>query len=211
MTELPPDDPAPPAEEPPREHRHPHEESSALPAWVPAAIGVVLVAIASLAVYTGIRYRSGSLASTGLIRPRRAPKPMNGNGPPGEPEPGASLIFPGESGDNTPTASAPVTGHARAEISGGGTAGVTATVRLWARRGMMTHVDPPDAVVYVNNIAIGQANQLNSANEIYDFPAAGSYTVRLSAPGYRDEQFIITAADSAADEIAKIDVKLKKE
>ena len=203
MTELPPD------AEPPREQRHAHEESSSLPAWVPAAIGVVLVAIAALAIYTGLRYRSGTVTST-VVRPRHPPR-QSGNGPPGEPEPGASLIFPGDAGDNAPTASAPVTGRARAEISGGGTAGVTATLRLWARRGMMTNVDPPDAMVYVNNLAIGQANQFNSENEIYDFPAPGSYTIRISAPGYRDQQFVITAAENATEEIAKLNVKLLKQ
>ena len=203
MTDLPPD------AEPPREHRHAHEESSALPAWVPAAIGVVLVAIAALAIYTGLRYRNGSINAT-LARPRHAPR-QTGNGPPGEPEPGASLIFPGDGGDNAPTASAPVTGRARAEISGGGAAGVTATVRLWARRGMLTNVSPPDAMVYVNNLPIGQASQFNTENEIYDFPAPGSYTIRFSAPGYRDQQFIVTAADNAADEIARLNVKLEKQ
>jgi len=187
----------------------PDRESPALPAWVPAAIGVVLVALAGLAVYTGIRYRNGTMTST-VVRPRHAPR-QTGNGPPGEPEPGASLIFPGDSGDNAPTASAPVTGRARAEISGGGAAGVTATLRLWARRGMMTNADPPDAMVYVNNLAIGQANQFNSENEIYDFPAPGSYTVRFSAPGYRDQQFVVTAAENAKDEIAKLNVKLVKQ
>ena len=202
MTDLPPEG------EPPREHRHAHEESSALPAWVPAAIGVVLVAIAALAIYTGLRYRNGTISATAM-RPRHAPR-QSGNGPPGEPEPGASLIFPGDSGDNAPTASAPVAGRARVEISGGGAGGVTSTLRLWARRGMKTNVDPPDAVVYVNNLAIGQANQFNSENEIYDFPAPGSYTIRFSAPGYRDQQFVVTAADNAADEIAKLNVKLVK-
>jgi hypothetical protein len=206
MTDLPPV--PPPADEPPREHTHPHEESSALPAWVPAAIGIVLVTLAGLAVYTGLRYRNSTLTTT-VVRPRRPSRQMTGNGPPGEPEPGASLVFPGESADNAPTASAPVTGRARAEISGGA-AGVTTTVRLWARRGMMTNVVPPDAMVYVNNLPIGQANQFNSENEIYDFPAPGSYTVRFSAPGYRDQQFIITAAENAKDEIARIDVKLVK-
>jgi hypothetical protein len=47
-------------------------------------------------------------------------------------------------------------------------------------------------------------------NEVYDFPAPGSYTIHLSAPGYKDQQFVITVADDAKLEIARLDVKLEK-
>ena len=82
---------------------------------------------------------------------------------------------------------------------------------MTARRGMMTHVVPGDALVYVNEVAVGQADQFNTENEIYDFPAAGSYTVRIVAPGYRERQFVITVAEDSKQEIARLDVKLEKE
>jgi hypothetical protein len=193
--------------EPTRERHEPDEPR--LPSWVPTLIGVVLVALAALAVYTGVRYRNPALAD-GIIRGRPAPNASQGGGPPGEPGPGASLVFPGDSGDNAPTASDAVSGRARATISGGGAAGVSSAVRLWARRGMTTNVVPDDAMIYVNDLAIGEAKQFNTADEVYDFPAPGSYTVRIIAPGYKERQFVVTAAENAQEEIARIDVKLAR-
>ena len=196
----------PPADAP--RERHAPEEPH-LPRWVPALIGAVLVIIAGLAVYTGLRYRNPTLRDV-IIRPKRPGTPTTGGGPPGEPGPGASLVFPGESGDNAPTASDAVTGRARATISGGGTGGVTAAVRLWARRGMLTSVVPDDAMIYINDLPIGEAKQFNTPDEVYDFPAPGSYTVRVVAPGYKERVFVVTAAENAPDEVARIDVKLAR-
>ena len=193
--------------ESPRERHAPEEPH--LPRWVPALIGVVLVILAALAVYTGLRYRNPTLAD-GIIRPKRPNTAATGEGPPGEPGPGASLVFPGESGDNAPTASNAVTGRARATISGGGTGGVSTAVRLWARRGMLANVVPDDAMIYINDLPIGEAKQFNTPDEVYDFPAPGSYTVRIVAPGYKDRVFVVTAADNAQDEVARIDVKLTR-
>jgi hypothetical protein len=182
-------------------------EPPVMPHWVPTVIGVVLVVMAALAVYTGIRYRTPTLAN-GVIKARHPTKTMTGGaGPPGEPEPGASLLFPGDAADNTPAAREPVTGQARAEITGTGH-GITSTTRLWARRGMITNVVPEEAMVTVNDLVIGQAKQFNTMDEVYDFPAAGSYTIHLSAPGYKDQQFIVTVAENAKQEIARLDVKL---
>jgi hypothetical protein len=188
----------------------PPDETPLMPKWVPAVIGVVLVALAALAVYTGLRYREPTLAN-GVVKSRRPARPMTGGaGPPGEPEPGSSLVFPGDGADNTPAAREAVTGHARAEITGTGH-GVTSTMRIWARRGMMTNVVPDEAMVSVNDLVIGQAKQFNEPDEIYDFPAPGSYTIHISAPGYKDQQFIVTVAEDAKQEIAKLDVKLAKQ
>jgi hypothetical protein len=187
----------------------PHRPDEPLmPRWVPGAIGVVLVAMAALAVYTGLRYRTPTLSS-GAEKPRRPTRTTTGGaGAPGEPEPGASLMFPGDA-DNAPTAHDAVTGHARAEITGTGH-GISSTIRIWARRGMMTNVVPDDAMVSVNDLVIGQAKQFDKPDEIYDFAAPGSYTIRISAPGYKDQQFIVTVADDAKQEIARLDVKLAK-
>ena len=173
-----------------------------MPRWVPIVIGVVLVAIGALAVWTGIRYRHPTLAND-IVKSRRPARPITGAGPPGEPEPGGSLIFPGES----PTANAPVAGRSRVEVTGGGAQGITAVVRMWARRGMTFNVTPDDAIVYVNDTPIGQASQWTG---VYEFAQTGSYTVRIDAPGYKEKMFVVTAAENARDEVAPIVAKLEK-
>src|SRR5437870_1712392 len=170
--------------EPPRER---HVSEPGLPRWVPAIIGIVLVVMAGLAVYTGLRFRNPTLAN-GIIKNRRPPR-MTGGGPPGEPEPGASLVFP----ENSPTAGGPT---------------VAGAAQMSARRGMITNVLPDDAMVYVNGLAIGEARQFNNLDKVYDFPAEGNYTVRIVAPGYQDAQFSITANENATLVIARIDVRL---
>lgn len=192
-----------PAEHP--RERHPHDEPG-LPRWIPAVIGSVLVLIAALAVYTGIRYRSPSLAE-GIIRSRKPPRAMTNGGPPGEPGPGASLVFPGDSGDNAPVAQAATGGRARAQISGDAS-GISTTIRLLARRGMVTSVTPSDAMIFVNDLAIGEARQFSTPDEVYDFPAPGAYNVRIVAPGYREQHFVVTASETAQQEIVRLDVKL---
>jgi hypothetical protein len=173
-----------------------------MPRWVPLLIGVLLVLIAALAVWTGIRYRHPTLAN-GIVKSRRPPRPMTGAGPPGEPEPGSSLILPGDA----PTASAPVAGRTRVEITGGGAQGVNAVMRLWARRGMSVNATPDDAMVYVNDTPIGSASQWTG---VYEFAQPGSYTVRIVAPGYREQMFVVTAAENAQQEVAAINAKLER-
>src|SRR5438876_9459531 len=158
-------------EQPQPEHDR-SDEPAPMPAWVPIAIGIVLVTLAALAVITGMRYRDQTLVR--IVQPRRPPLRATAPAPPGEPEPGASLIFP--------TTNVPAS---HADISG-----ASGMPRFVARRGLRTNVIPTDAVVYVNDVAIGQANQFDSADEEYDFAAPGNYTVRFVAPGYKEKQFI---------------------
>ena len=191
-------------EEPPRE-RHTAPDAPQLPPWVPTLIGAVLVAMAALAVYTGLRYRNPTLAN-GIIRRRNPPRAMSNDGAPGEPEPGGSLVFPGAA----PDANEPVPSRNRVVIAGG-REGVNATVRMNARRGLLTNVTPDDAMIYVNGLAIGQAKQFNTMDEVYDFPAPGSYTIRVVAPGYKEREFVVVAEDSAKAEIARIDAKLEQQ
>lgn len=191
------------------ESPEPEPESEPLPRWIPVLIGVVLVAMAALAVYTGMRYRESGSTFTSIVKPRRVTGPAPASAPPGEPQPGSSLAFPGDDAANTPNANAPVTGRARAEITGGGTNGVQSTLRMSARRGMMLVVVPNDAMVYVNDLLIGQASQFDKPDEIYDFPAPGSYTIRINAPGYRERQYLVNVAENASAEVAKISVKLE--
>jgi hypothetical protein len=183
------------------------DDGPIMPKWVPTLIGIVLVTMAGLAVYTGLRYRDPTLAN-GIIPLRRPARVASGNGAPGEPGAGASLIFPGDA--DTPTPNAPSNSKARVAITGTGGA-IDSTPHLSARRGMMARIVPNDAMIYVNETPIGPASQLDSPDEVYDFPAAGSYTVRISAPGYRDQQFIVVASESATAEVVTLDVKMVKE
>jgi hypothetical protein len=199
-------EPLPPSGEPPHE-RHPAGDAEALmPAWVPTAIGAVLVAMAALAVYTGLRYRNPPTGAP-IVRTRRTAPSTASGGAPGEPEPGSSLVFPGDAADNTPAARQAYGGHSRAEITGTGTT-INSLVRTSARRGMITNITPPDAFISVNDVMIGQASQFSGLDEVYDFPAPGSYAVHITAPGYVEQQIIVNVAENANQEIAHINVKL---
>lgn len=173
-----------------------------MPKWVPMLIGVVLVAIAGLAVYTGLRYReSGTLA--GHIGGTKPEPRRSSAAPPGEPGAGASLVLPG----NTPAANAPAPGSARAVISGGAE-GVQSSVRIWARRGMVLNVLPDVAEVYVNETPIGDVRQFNSMDEAFEFAEPGSYNIRIAADGYRERHFTVTVAENAPNDVARISAKL---
>jgi hypothetical protein len=175
-----------------------------MPRWVPVLIGVILVAIAGFAVYTGLRYRdAGTL--TGHIGGDR-PARRNAAAPPGEPGAGASLVLP----ENTPAANAPVSGQSRAVITGGAT-GVQSSVRIWARRGMVLNVLPEEADVFVNDLPIGTVRQFNSVDEAFEFAAPGSYDVRIAADGYRERHFTVTAAENAPNDLARISAQLDKQ
>lgn len=176
-----------------------------MPRWVPVLIGVLLVTLAGLAVYTGLRFRD-----TRTITDHVAPQRERGSvdAPPGEPGAGESLVVHGDDRETTPAAGEPVEGSSRAVITGG-RAGVTSTVRMWARRGMILGVEPPDSMVYVNDVLIGQARQFDTVDEIYDFAQPGSYKVTIVAPAGATKTFVVTAADEAKDDIATIAVKLQ--
>ncbi len=178
-----------------------------MPRWVPVLIGVVLVTIAGFAIYTGLRSRDeGTLLEH--VRPRR-PQQANTPAPPGEPGAGASLVLHGASGENTPAANEPVQGQARAVVAGG-PGGVTSTVRVWARRGMVLNVLPDDAEVYVNEMPIGNVRQFNSMDEAFEFAAPGSYDIRIAADGHAERHFTVTVAENAPNDVARISAKLDK-
>lgn len=179
-----------------------------MPRWVPIVIGAVLVLMAGLAIYTGLRYRDdGTL--TDHIRPRAEQHQRDmTTAPPGEPGPGESLVMHGNNGDSTPAANEPVEGSARAVISGG-PGGIEATVRIWARRGMLLQITPAESMVYVNDVPIGQARQFDTPDEVYDFPAAGSYTVKIVGPTNQQKTYIVTAADDAKQDVVTLAAKLR--
>jgi hypothetical protein len=168
-----------------------------MPRWIPILIGIVLVTLAALAVYTGLRYRDDD---TILAHVPARKAPSTAPAPGGEPGAGASLVLP----ENTPLANEPVTGTARVAISGG-PGGVQTATRYWARRGVVFNVLPDDTLVYVNDLPIGQVRQFNSMDEVYDFAEPGSYNVKLVAPnGTAEKMFVVTAADDAKQDIARI-------
>ncbi|HEX8251723.1 MAG TPA: hypothetical protein VF846_01145 [Thermoanaerobaculia bacterium] len=178
--------------------------SPGMPRWVPILIGGLLVALASLAVFTGLRYREAAAVAE---RDRKDVVQLEPLAPPGEPGAGASRVMHGNDGAATPVANAPVSGDARAVISGG-PGGVQSTVRIWARRGMILQIKPADAMVYVNGMLIGEANQFDTTDEIYDFAEAGSYTVRIVTPAGAEKTYIVTAADDAKQDVATIAAEL---
>lgn len=176
-----------------------------MPRWVPVLIGTILVVMAGLAVYTGLRSRDdGTLLAH--VRPRHQPQ-ANSPAPPGEPGAGASLVLHGNEGETTPAANEPVRGQSRAVVSGG-PGGVSAVVRIWARRGMVLNVLPDDTMVYVNDLPIGQARQFNTMDEAYEFAAAGSYNVKLVAPNGVEKTYVVTASDDAQQDIARISAQM---
>ena len=174
----------------------PDEQPAPMPRWIPVLIGVVLVTLAALAVYTGLRFRTDDTILAHV--PARKSRPT-APAPGGEPGAGASLVLP----ENTPVANEPVTGTSERIITGD-KSGIQTTSRYWARRGVVFDVLPEDALVYVNDLPIGQVQQFNSMDEVYDFAEPGSYNVKLVAPNGAEKMFIVTAADDAQQEIARI-------
>src|SRR5688500_20410835 len=76
------------------------EEGTKLPRWVPLTIGVLLIAIASAAVYTGVTYRRQGLGRA--FRRLAMVGRIDRGGAPGEPEAGASRIMHGDAGAAVP-------------------------------------------------------------------------------------------------------------
>jgi hypothetical protein len=173
-------------------------QPAVMPKWVPVLIGALLVGMAALAVYTGIRNRDNDTL-LGHVKPKSSGPRTNAPAPGGEPVAGGSLVLQ----ENVPEANAAVQGQSRAVISGG-PGGVSSVVRIWARRGMILEVQPANTMVYVNDIPIGEASQFNTMDEAYEFAAAGSYNVKLVGPNGAEKAYIVTASDDAPNDVARI-------
>lgn len=186
------------------EHSHAPHEPAGMPRWVPVLIGLILVAMAAFAVWTGLRTGNENTILA-HVRPQRQQQ-ANTPAPPGEPGAGASLVLHGD-GENTPAANEPVRGQSRAVVTGG-PGGVTSVVRIWARRAMVLDVLPEDTMVYVNDLPIGQAKQFNTNDEAYEFAAAGSYNVKLVAPSGAEKTYVVTASDDAQQDVARINAQM---
>lgn len=179
-----------------------------MPAWVPVLIGAVLVTIAGLAVYTGIRYRGGPIGRAF----DRATSSIIGadGGAPGEPQPGASRVLHGEGGDYVPKARpASDEDDGSVVVIRGGPEGVIPSIRLTAQRAMRVQVDPPTAVIYVNEQPVGIAQQL-SGDDLYEFPEEGEYTIRVVADGFEEIEYEVQVRQDAKTEVADIKATLKK-
>lgn len=186
----------------------PEDEGMRLPRWVPLTIGIVLVSIALLAVYTGLTYRSQGLGRT-LRRLPMVNRIQDRGGAPGEPEPGASRIIHGEAGDTIPLPHSEPPFETRVAISGGKD-GVVPSIRLSARRGIIVKVDPSDAVVYVNDKPMGTAAQFSTPDQAFEFAEEGVFTIRLVAPGFREYEYVVTTDPHAETEVAVLEVKLAR-
>ena len=203
MTEPTPDIPPPPELKPDERHRDAVPDAEVMPRWVPVMIGVVLITIGILAVATGFRLPQNPFTERDRA-PRKGLSRATAPAPSGEPDAGGSLVM---SGGGIPEAQQPVSGSSRAVVSGG-PGGVAATVRIWARRGIIVKATPADALIYVNELAIGHASQFDTEDEVYDFPEPGSYNVRVTAPGHRERVYVVTAAENAQQDIAVIEAAL---
>jgi hypothetical protein len=207
-----PDEPVPDPHDGERDLAGQDPPSLTMPPWIPILIGAAIVAIAAVAVYTGLHYRQPSLNPAYSNR-RSNPSAAvpEDQGAPGEPQPGASRILHGSSGENVPMPSTdPTTQHSRIRISGGGSGGVTSSFHTSVRRGLLLKVDPSEAMVYINDQPIGTAQQFSNEDEAYEFADPGNFTVRLVAPGFQDAVFQVTADPEAKDELGVIDTKLQR-
>lgn len=169
-----------------------------LPGWVGAAIGITLVVLGAMAVYTGFHSRS--------IRPAAKSEssepsmlgtfsmPEDSGGAPGAPEAGASRIAPG-SADNHVSAQAPRVPPAES---------------ISVRRAVVFSIEPSSALVFVNGAAIGPANQFSAPSEAYEFGEAGTFVVKFVADGYRDGEVVVVADNGAAEDVAVIGMKLER-
>lgn len=195
---------------PPTEDTVEEQEVIKLPRWVPLTVGALLVLIAVLAVYTGLTSRSQGLGQA-LRRIPGVNRIQDRGGPPGEPEAGASRVLHGQAGDTIPIPDSAVEDETRIAITGGRD-GVVPSIRLSARRGIILRVDPPEAIVYVNDKPMGTAAQFSTPDQAWEFPdvAEGTFTIRLVAPGYREYEYVVSTDPGAETEVATLEVKLAR-
>lgn len=187
----------------------PVAEGRGMPGWVPIVIGLVLVVMGVLAVMTGLRYRGGGTLGRAFERAASVAIPSEG-GAPGEPQPGASRVVHGAAGDHGPEA-LPLSGDSSQStvVIRGGEGGVIPSIRLSAQRAMRVQVEPSDAMIYINDTAIGTADQFQEP-DLYEFPTEGQYTIRLAATGYEEIEYVVEVDPSAPNEIAVIGTRLRR-
>lgn len=171
------------------------------------AIGLVLVGMAALAVWTGLRHRD-----TPFWKPEPIATSTGAHAVPGEPEPGASRVMhDSEGGALARARETDPSVRARTIIEGSGS-DIRSTARMHARRGLIVNVEPRDAIVYINGQLIGEARQLSTADQVWEFgEPEGTYRVTVVSSGYRPLRFEVVADQNAADEIAVLRGRLELE
>lgn len=210
----------PPASEPelppeasPGETGPPDDAPLELPGWVAPAIGLALVLIAGMAVWTGFRPRTRPEAKLVITEPairEHAAQPEDSGGAPGDPGPGASRVVQSDTGGAVPSAQPLPEGELpRATIAGDET-GVTPTTNLEVRRGIAFDSDRSDAVVYVNDLPIGDAGQYAAKDQPYEFAQEGTFTVRVVAADGTEARFVVVATAAAETDVAVIRVRLAR-
>lgn len=188
----------------------PEERRLELPGWVPAAIGLTLVLLASMAVYTGFSTRvrpQPATESPADVSPFSMDEGIfieEAGGAPGAPGPGDSRVTP--EGDVPVTGSAPEDGSPMS-ISGDG-ASVSGRMSLAVRRGLVFDVTPEDAALYVNDVAVGTARQFSSTETAYEFSEAGVFSVKIAAPGHAEVELVVNAGPDAPEETAVVALRL---
>lgn len=189
------------------------EKPLELPGWVAPAIGLVLVAIAAMAVWTGFRPRTRPEAKIVITGPSAVDStgmPEDSGGAPGDPGPGQSRVVQSDSGGEVPPAEPLPGGELPRATIEGTAAGVTPTTSFEVRRGIAFESDRPDAIVYVNDVPIGDAAQFVAKDQAYEFAQEGKFTVRVVAKDGTEARFVVVATASAETDVALIRVRLGK-
>lgn len=175
-----------------------------LPKWVPILIGLILIGMAGLALWTGLKYRDEAFRRPVVRLPIKT-APAGGIGAPGEPQAGASRM----SGDAVPDPHPATPGeNARFSISNQSGA-IAGSTRISASRGMLIDVKPESALVYVNGKAIGEAKQFSDVDSMYEFAEPGNYNVRIVEEGFGEADYTITADPDSETEVAIVKVELQ--
>lgn len=192
----------------------PEETPLELPRWVAPAIGLALVAIAAMAVWTGFRPRTRPEARLVITEPavsRSTGMPEDSGGAPGNPEPGASrVVQSSESGGAVPPAQPLPEGELPRITIEGNQAGVTQTSSVEVRRGIAFDADRPDAIVFVNDLPIGDAGQYSAKDQAYEFAQEGTFTVRVVAKDGTEARFVVVATAAAQTDVLMIRVRLAR-
>ena len=55
------------------------------------------------------------------------------------------------------------------------------------------------------------AHEIGTTRVHVSFRREGTYTIRIAAPGYKEQMFVVTAAENAQQEVAAITAKLEKQ
>ena len=84
---------------------------------------------------------------------------------------------------------------------------------FYCRRGAEFNVTPPQALVTVDETAIGQADNDDHSrgDKKYVFSQPGKHYVKLSAPGFRTTWIAIMVDSKATEEFADVDTRLPQQ